>query len=373
VPLTSVSSSFSFHSAKEPTMDRIGRRGFTLIELLVVIAIIAVLIALLLPAVQAAREAARRSQCVNNLKQLGLAIMSYADVNEALPPTAICGSANSSNACFNKGPDFSMKARVLPFLEQTAIANALNYSLLTMNAANVTCRCQQIATFLCPSDGNNPGQGFTLTAGSFSGTPASTSYPNSVGTFAPEASTGVVDGPAYYAGATSPTSSTVTLATITDGTSNTALMSEWVRYTTGTTKVSAQIYQDKTDSAKVAAALATLARNCQAATLPAAASTNLMSSDDGIKGVDWLYQHCGAGGCYSHVNTPNKRGCYFTGSNTAGHPTSTLVGASSNHPGGVNMVFLDGSVRFVKDSVSQQTWWGIATKAGGEVISADSL
>src|SRR6476659_8314878 len=95
--------------------------GFTLIELLVVIAIIAVLIALLLPAVQAAREAARRTQCVNNLKQLGLAMQNYADANGALPPTAICSSQNSSNSCFGKSPDISMKARLLPFMEQTAI------------------------------------------------------------------------------------------------------------------------------------------------------------------------------------------------------------------------------------------------------------
>src|SRR3954452_16033563 len=100
--------------------------GFTLIELLVVIAIIAVLIALLLPAVQAAREAARRAQCVNNLKQLGLAVQNYADVDGALPPTAICASANASNACFNKTPDFSMKARLLAHMEQTPVYNALN-------------------------------------------------------------------------------------------------------------------------------------------------------------------------------------------------------------------------------------------------------
>src|SRR5262249_45092436 len=99
------------------------RRGFTLIELLVVIAIIAVLIALLLPAVQAAREAARRSACVNNLKQLGLAIMNYTDGNGALPPTA---NTNPSGTPSQPTNDFSMKARMLPFLELGSVYNALN-------------------------------------------------------------------------------------------------------------------------------------------------------------------------------------------------------------------------------------------------------
>jgi prepilin-type processing-associated H-X9-DG protein len=327
----------------------------------------------LLPAVQAAREAARRSQCINNLKQLGLAVMNYADANGALPPTAICGSQNTSNSCYLMSPDFSMKGRILPFLEQSAVANALNYSQLTMNVANTTSRCSQINTFVCPSDGNNPGQSFTLTAGSFSGNPGSTNYPNTIGTFAPESSSFTVDGPAYYLGATSPMSSTVTLASIIDGTSNTAIWSKFVRYAPGTAQISSTIYQDAKDSAKVVGVLATIAANCQAATAIAPQTASLSTSDDGIKGIDWLFQHCGAGGCYSHIQTPNKKGCYFTGSNTAGHPTSTIIGASSKHPGGVNVAFLDGSVKFVKDSVSAQTWWAIATKAGGEVISADSF
>src|ERR1700722_14935917 len=102
------------------------RRGFTLIELLVVIAIIGLLIALLLPAVQAAREAARRSQCVNNLKQLGLAVQGYSDANGVLPPAAATGPEWSNN--------FSMKARILPFLEQAALFNSMNVSFFQVAA-----------------------------------------------------------------------------------------------------------------------------------------------------------------------------------------------------------------------------------------------
>jgi prepilin-type N-terminal cleavage/methylation domain-containing protein/prepilin-type processing-associated H-X9-DG protein len=124
--------------AEETRMSQ-RRRGFTLIELLVVIAIIAVLIALLLPAVQSAREAARRIQCVNNLKQLGLAMHNYHDVNNSLPGVFVVGSANPYVA-------------LLPFFEQTNVANSYNYTLTWKLPANSTVTALRVSSFVCPSD-----------------------------------------------------------------------------------------------------------------------------------------------------------------------------------------------------------------------------
>ncbi|MBX6316693.1 MAG: DUF1559 domain-containing protein [Isosphaeraceae bacterium] len=315
------------------------RRGFTLIELLVVIAIIGVLIALLLPAVQAAREAARRAQCVNNLKQLGLAIQNYHDVNGVIPPTAL-GSGT---------PDVAMKPRLLPFMEQTAAYNALNVSFKYSDPSNSTIRYMKLNVLLCPSDTNTP-----------STTVGSTSYPNNIGTFILNNGT-MFDGPAYEMAANY--GPPVSFATVTDGTSNTAIFSEWTRGrgTSNPAQPGRWVVYMSTDPYTQAAPLPQLAANCQN-------QTTLYW--DG-KGGEWLDQNCGKGGGYSHINTPNKKACFFNGSS----PLSkyhTMVGASSYHPGGVNVAFLDGSVKFVKDAVSQQAWWAIATKAGGEVISADS-
>ncbi len=124
------------------------RRGFTLIELLVVIAIIAVLIALLLPAVQAAREAARRAQCVNNLKQLGLAVHNYISSNNNLP--AQCMYPASSN--LSSGWSFAWYLAILPSMEQQPVFNAINFNIQVYGAEQTTAGYNQLATLLCPSE-----------------------------------------------------------------------------------------------------------------------------------------------------------------------------------------------------------------------------
>ena len=312
------------------------RRAFTLIELLVVIAIIAVLIALLLPAVQAAREAARRAQCVNNLKQIGIAAHNYHDRVGALPGAELAYGVTS----------FSALTHMLGSMEQTSIYNSINFSLPNADPTNNTALMTRISTFICPSDvgDTHPQLG------------GQTNYMADMGSWivwmaaaGPNAGLAPPNGIFYGNSATR-------IADIVDGTSNTGLFSERVLadFTTGVISPIADVFFSPAQPTTVAAAI----QACQAVDITSPASQFPL-----FMGAPWINgQHV-----FLHVTPPDTRSCGFFTALRACMPPS------SHHAGGVNMLLGDGSVRFVKDTINPLTWSALGTRNGGEVISADSL
>ena len=325
-------------------------RAFTLIELLVVIAIIAVLIALLLPAVQSAREAARRAQCVNNLKQLGLAMHNYHDVNGTLPLDRFIGLVGGA---YSVRPDcYSAFLRVMPFMEQSNVYNTFNFQLNSLDPGNSTGIAVSVNTLLCPSDTTQ-----RLPAGW-----AGTNYAVSEGTYFPWA-WGVGDTGNYNVSFPAPNGPffpdmSFTIASITDGTSNTAMISERVMgdFSSAISSPRTDNYEPHTAPAGFDDAIA----QCAALDL-----TNLGNQGLSVDGGPWAW----ASNCetaYKHATAPNTISCMFPAN------MRILLSASSNHPGGVNGVLCDGSVRFFKNTVDLSVWRAVGTRNGGEVISADS-
>jgi prepilin-type N-terminal cleavage/methylation domain-containing protein/prepilin-type processing-associated H-X9-DG protein len=342
------------------------RRGFTLIELLVVIAIIGVLIALLLPAVQSAREAARRAQCSNNLKQLGLALHNYIDSNGSLPQSgAWWGSVN--NVFTNAVQDYSMKMCLLPFMEQQPLYNANNFYYapscyktdnrittdhLNAKPINATVSATKLTAFLCPSDPNPGNTSNFVTIGSQNFPVGCSNYPNNLGN-ARAYTGGVPNGPAWFLGGHSQIGNLVTLASVVDGTHGTAAFSEFVKGTSGTNKLGKNMTWTTTVNVGSGGSDKADYTGCQAATT--------ISWD--YRGEYWVQCDSGRGGGYQHNITPNAKSCQ------AGSPWDSEVGASSQHSGGVNVLMLDGTVKFIKDSVNYDVWRAIGTMAGSEVVS----
>lgn len=359
--------------------------GFTLIELLVVIAIIAVLIALLLPAVQAAREAARRAQCVNNLKQLGLAVHNYISTNESLPLGDYYWSGTNEKPAQatvpgNGGDKYSWgwTIPILPFVEQTPVYNAWNFVCGFRDPGgggptiNTTVMYNQISIFLCPSE-------------NISGRPqppyAALNYVGNVGgPGAIQSFSGTMIS-AYWGNTTqAPSTRCIGLAAISDGTSNTALFSERLMgipsnpvVTVGDKNSAKRALFDVPTSAAVnggnAAGAMDVLNACKSLPASKTSITSYRSGQIWTIGHPWgtVWNR------YFHFGPPNMHSCDTTPSTFSGLGGGQgVVPPTSNHSGGVNVCFTDGSVKFIKDSVSLPTWWALGTRAGGEVISADS-
>jgi prepilin-type N-terminal cleavage/methylation domain-containing protein/prepilin-type processing-associated H-X9-DG protein len=335
-------------------MSMLRRRGFTLIELLVVIAIIAVLIALLLPAVQAAREAARRIQCVNNLKQLGLAVMNYESANGALPPQQtmiIVGNAQPTSYT-----SWGVSARLAPFMEAGPMYNAMNFSLKYSDPTNTTVSYLQVKYLLCPSESNpNP------PAGSLFGV---SNYGWSVGDWYVFGGGGALPNRSAFC-----VNLSRSLASFTDGLSNTILSAE--------VKANQPLYKSCATPGGISPSNFP-ADNPTSAAFITANYTNGCKADTGH--VKWSI----GSACYDGfttaltpnykmmVGTPQVDIDYDTNDENNGGPTYAAVTSRSYHSGGINALFGDGTVRFIKTTVNSATWRAVGTIGGGEVISADA-
>jgi prepilin-type N-terminal cleavage/methylation domain-containing protein/prepilin-type processing-associated H-X9-DG protein len=363
------------------------RQGFTLIELLVVIAIIAVLIALLLPAVQSAREAARRSQCSNNLKQMGLAIHNYISTHGTFPIGAILNSdGNFPYGCIGAWFGFSLFAEILANMEQQSVYNAINFSypagghasnsgfpctIQDCGYVNRTALITRISTYVCPSDSDQTPYPITTSTNGYS----QSSYAGSAGTFdiwhwwcgCPPSVGGLacqgsqqIAGDGVFFGNVA-----VKLQDIPDGTSNTMAVGETSRFKNDPD----MIFNSWSRAAWFNSAAPNSSRpEGTASTVPAMNAPFLVGNDGIFTGSlnptgdvnAWLWMQVGYDG-----------------------RTFGQFGFRSSHPGGANFLFCDGSARFIKQTIDMGNpnytppinigvYRQLSTRKAGEVISSDA-
>ena len=336
--------------------------GFTLIELLVVIAIIAILMGLLLPAVQQAREAARRSECRNNLKQIGLALANYHESCRTLPPGRIRSNVDGQGRCF------SAYAHLLPYLDATAVYRQINFNANSDDpAANGAALGQTIKFLLCPTDSVA-----VLQSNNVGGTVVNSAvhnYPLCTGTtfpVSPRNPGGVPINGVFFE------NSNTRLQDVRDGSSQTVCISETVKSSPGGPTVwdgvsptNGFVLTQGNDNSTNGPELTNYATQCHGAGL-------LLQQ---TRGSRWLY---GAPGhsMYNHLRTPNDRDVDCRGglphsirTNFWWDRLSLNVAARSQHVGGVHALFVDGHVQFISNGISLATWQALGSRNGREVAT----
>ncbi len=345
-------------------------KGFTLIELLVVIAIIAILVALLLPAVQQAREAARRTQCRNNLKQLGIALHNYHETHGALPGNEVGCILTEGGGARNCWEGWSGLAMILPFIDQAPLYNKLDFNHYWYNGSSTDqsrseywVRNSQIPAFLCPSDpgaGSKANSSMSASSYSLSAGPVTTwSIKPPVGPFSRESS--------------------VRFRDVVDGTSNTIMASE--------TRIGRWNNDVKEPSLRVPTAgdlaNATGTQNSRAydtqqvnldrirtyhdacRSIGEGLTTRINGEDDRANRF-WASGRVHWGPWFNTMMPPNTK---YNCDNDTSVTTMTIKNASSYHTGGVLVLMMDGSVVFASDSIDHGVWVGSGTMSRGEAVS----
>lgn len=306
------------------------RRAFTLVELLVVIAVIGLLCALLLPAVQAAREAARRAQCSNNLRQLGLALHSYLTHFDVLP--AGQGGAGQS-------PHVS----ILPFIDQAPLYNSTNFSTAMDSAENTTIYFNRPSGYICPSDPPDGWAGAT----NYACNSGAAHYANRY------------DG--LFSTTDNPFDRHVAARDIADGMSSTAAMSEWLVGHPREVDQRRTLFSPNGAREAGTSDPAGFASRCRSL-------RGMVPNIAAVKGRNWYYGVWNKT-LYDHFLTINEPSC-------DNRPGSTVAGActaASLHPGGANVLFADSHTRFIHETVSVNVWRALGTRNGGEVVPSGEL